>query len=665
MASVKNNFTTEELKYLNLLSKKYPDINSASSEIINLQAILNLPKGTEHFLSDIHGEYDSFNHVLKNASGVIKNHISVIFGTEMRESEKKALATLIYYPEQKLETVSKAEEELNDWYKITLYRLVTICKVLGSKYSRSKVRKSLPKDYAYIIEELIHEDRTATDKQMYFNEIIDTIIRLYQADRFIIALSNLIQRLAVDRLHIIGDIYDRGPKAAKIMDLIDKYHSVDIQWGNHDVSWMGAGAGCQALICNVLRIQARYANLETIEEDYGINLIPLATFAMETYKDDPCEKFRSKASAEDVINDKDADLVAKMHKAIAIIQFKEEAKIIARNPDFGMEGRLLLDKMDLKTGTIIIEGNEYQLNDKSFPTINPNAPYELTPEEQTVIDKIKSSFINSEKLQRHVRMLYAKGSLYKTFNSNLLFHGCIPMNEDGTLKEVKFRKEYVSGKEYFDAVDRAVREGYFNKPHSERKRECMDLMWYMWCGESSPVFGKKKMTTFERYFINDKEAHVEISNPFYRLRNKEEICNTILDAFGLDVKKSHIINGHVPVKVAKGESPIKADGKLFVIDGGFARAYQKVTGIAGYTLIYNSHGLVLVSHEPFESMEKAIEQEKDIHSSTVALQYSQERLRVINTDIGVEIKNNIDDLEKLLEAYHRGMIKEADAKLKE
>ena len=662
MVTKKTDFTKEELKYLNLLSKKYPDINSASAEIINLQAILNLPKGTEHFLSDIHGEYDSFNHVLKNASGVIKNQISAIFGNEMEESEKKALATLIYYPEQKLEKVSNSEKNLKDWYKVTLYRLVTICKVLGSKYSRSKVRKSLPKDYAYIIEELIHEDKADTNKQMYFNEIIDTIIRLYQADRVIIALSNLIQRLAVDRVHIIGDIYDRGPKAAKIMDIIDKHHSVDIQWGNHDISWMGAAAGCQALICNVLRIQARYANLETIEEDYGINLIPLATFAMEVYKNDPCEKFGQKVSSEDIINDKDADLVAKMHKAISIIQFKEEAKIIMRNPDFVMENRLLLDKIDFEKGTIIIEGDEYQLNDKSFPTINSANPYELTPEEKTVMNKIKSSFINSEKLQRHVRMLYSKGSLYKTFNSNLMFHGCIPMNENGTLKKVKFRKEYVSGKEYFDAVDRAVREGYFNKPHSDRKRECMDLIWYMWCGENSPVFGKKKMTTFERYFINDKKAHVEISNPFFQLRDEEKVCDTILDDFGLHPIKSHIINGHVPVKVAKGESPIKADGKLFVIDGGFARAYQKVTGIAGYTLIYNSHGLVLVSHEPFESMEKAIEQEKDIHSSTVALQYSQERLRVINTDIGVEITNNIEDLEKLLEAYHRGIIKEADTK---
>jgi len=662
MVSDMSGFTKEELKYMRLLAKKYPDINSASAEIINLQAILNLPKGTEHFVSDIHGEYESFNHVLKNASGVIKNQISAIFGTEMREAEKKSLATLIYYPEQKLDQIAKEETDLEDWYKITLYRLVTICKVLGSKYSRSKVRKSLPKEFAYIIEELLHEDRSDTNKQLYFNEIIETIIRLYQADRFIISISHLIQRLAVDQLHIIGDIYDRGPNAAKIMDVIGRYHSVDIQWGNHDISWMGAAAGCQALICNVIRIQARYANLDTIEEDYGINLIPLATFAMETYAKDPCENFMPKLSAGDIMSDKDAKLISKMHKAISIMQFKEEAKIIMRNPEFEMQNRLLLGNMDAEKGTITIDGTEYAMNDTYFPTVDTKNPYELTQEEQLVMDKIKSSFVNSEKLQEHTRMIYSNGSLYKKFNSNLMFHGGMPMNEDGTLKTVNFRGEKLEGADYFDAVDRTVREGYFNKAHSETKRECMDIIWYLWCGEDSPVFGKKKMTTFERYFIEDKEAHKEISNPFYSLRNKEGICKMILKNFDMDPEKSHIINGHVPVKVSRGESPIKADGRLFVIDGGFAKAYQKVTGIAGYTLIYNSHGLVLVSHEPFESMEKAVAEEKDIHSSTVALQYSQERIRVANTDIGVELRSNILDLEKLLEAYHKGIIQEVDVK---
>lgn len=655
-------FTVEELKYLRLLAKKYPDINSASAEIINLQAILNLPKGTEHFVSDVHGEYDSFNHVLKNASGVIKNNISSIFGTEMRESEKKSLATLIYYPEQKLEMIAKEETDLNDWYKITLYRLVTLCKVMASKYSRSKVRKSLPKEFAYIIEELLHEDKDDSNKQLYFNEIIDTIIRLYQADRFIISIAHLIQRLAVDQLHILGDIYDRGPKAAKIMDLIEKHHCVDIQWGNHDISFMGAAAGCQALICNVIRIQARYANLDTIEEDYGINLIPLATFAMEAYADDPCEKFMPKLLSDDRMTDKDAKLIGKMHKAIAVMQFKEEAKIIMRNPEFKMDNRLLLGNMDLEKGIVRIEGKTYPLSDTYFPTVDPKKPYELTEEESLVMEKIKSSFVNSEKLQSHVRTLYAKGGLYKKFNSNLMFHGCVPMNENGTLKDICVRGEKLSGMEFFDVIDRIVREGYFNKAHSEEKRSCMDIIWYLWCGENSPLFGKKKMTTFERYFVEDKETHKEVSNPFYSLRNNEDTCRLILENFGLNPDQGRIVNGHVPVKVSKGESPIKANGKLFVIDGGFAKAYQKVTGIAGYTLIYNSHGLVLVSHEPFENTEKAIVEEQDIHSSTVALQYNKDRLRVSGTDIGTELKANIRDLEKLLKAYLKGIIKEETKK---
>lgn len=656
---MEKNFSRYDIKYLELLSHKYSNINMASSEIINLQAILNLPKGTEHFVSDIHGEYESFNHVLKNASGVIKNHINTIFGTSIRESEKKALATLIYYPEEKIDRVAKTEIDMKDWYKITLYRLVIICKVISSQYTRSKVRKALPKEFSYIIEELLHEDSVGSNKQMYYSEIIDTIIRLDQADRFIVAIAELIQRLAIDCLHVIGDIYDRGPDAAKIMDILENYHNVDIQWGNHDMSWMGAAAGCQALICNVIRIQARYANLGTVEEDYGINLIPLATFAMEKYADDPCTSFTPKVSADTYISDKESNLIAKMHKAISVIQFKEEAAIIKRHPEFMMDNRLLLDKINYEKGTIIIEGKEYKMNDTNFPTIDPKKPFELTVEEQEVIDKIKLSFVNSPKLQKHIRTLYSNGSMYNICNSNLLFHGGIPMNPDGTLKSVNFRGKKYCGREYLDAVDRTVREGYFSKPHTPSKRLCLDLIWYLWCGEDSPLFGKKKMTTFERYFIDDKESHKEITNPYYQLRNKEEVCKMVLSEFGLDPEKSHIINGHVPVKVSKGESPIKANGKLFVIDGGFAKAYQKVTGIAGYTLIYNSHGLLLVSHEPFESMEIAIEQEKDIHSSTVALQYSNERIRVVDTDIGKDIKKTISDLENLLYAYQTGILKES------
>ena len=658
MLNIEAEITADDFKYLKLLAKQYPNITSASTEIINLQAILNLPKGTEHFISDIHGEYESFSHVLRNASGVIKNHITYIFGTSLRDSEKKTLATLIYYPEQKLEEIKKTESDMNDWYKITLHRLVTICKVMSAKYTRSKVRKALPQDFAYIIEELLHEDSTGDDKELYYNQIIESIVRLDQADRFITAISHLIQRLAIDRLHVIGDIYDRGPNAAKIMDILENYHSIDVQWGNHDISWMGAAAGCQALICNVIRIQARYCNLDTIEDAYGINLIPLATFAMEKYADDPCTHFLPKNSDADMLTDKEVQLTAKMHKAISIMQFKMEAQIIKRHPEFGMEGRLLLDKIDFEKGTINIKGVDYPMLDMNFPTIDPKDPFSLSEEEQDVMDKIKSSFVNSGDLQRHVRFLLSNGSIYTIFNSNLLYHGCIPLNADGSLKEVNFRGKRLKGKDYLDAVERVMREGYYTSPHSETKRECLDLMWYLWCGENSPLFGKDAMTTFERYFIEDKATHVENKSPYYERRDEESVCRAILENFGLNPDKSHIINGHVPVKVKKGESPIKANGKLFVIDGGFAKAYQKETGIAGYTLIYNSHGLVLVSHEPFESREKAIAEEKDIHSSTVALQYSQARIMVSNTDIGAELKKNISELDKLVSAYRSGLIKE-------
>lgn len=653
-----NSFSKYDVKYLELLSQKYPNINMASSEIINLQAILNLPKGTEHFVSDIHGEYESFNHVLKNASGVIKNHIENIFGTSMRESEKKALATLIYYPEEKINMVSKTEQDMNDWYKITLYRLIVICKVISSQYTRSKVRKALPKEFAYIIEELLHEDGVGSNKHLYYNEIIETIIRLDQADRFIISIANLIHRLAIDCLHVIGDIYDRGPNSSKIMDILENYHNVDIQWGNHDISWIGAGAGSKALICNVIRIQARYGNLDTIEEDYGINLIPLATFAIEKYGDDPCTNFIPKISSDEYISDKESNLIAKMHKAITIIQLKIEAEIIKRHPEFNMENRLLLGNIDYEKFTINIDGVDYALNDKNFPTIDPKNPFKLTAEEEEVIEKIKLSFTNSQKLQNHIRTLYSKGSMYKIYNSNLLFHGGIPLNDDGTLKTLNFRGKKYKGRAYLDAMDRTVREAYFGRPHSKSKIDCLDIVWYLWCGEDSPLFGRKKMTVFERYFIDDESTHKEVPSPYYQFRNNEDVCNNILKDFGLDPETSHIINGHVPVKVSKGESPIKANGKLFVIDGGFAKAYQKVTGIAGYTLIYNSHGLLLVSHEPFESKEVSIAKEKDIHSSTVVLQYSKERIRVVSTDIGKEIQERIEILETLLQAYQTGLIKE-------
>ncbi|MFI3230060.1 MAG: fructose-1,6-bisphosphatase [bacterium] len=655
-------FNDSELKYLTLLSNQYPSINSVSSEIINLQAILNLPKGTEHFVSDIHGEYESFSHVLRNASGVIKKHINDIFGNTLRESEKKTLATLIYYPEQKIKNISKTEDDMADWYKIHLYRLILICKVVSSKYTRAKISRALPEEFAYIIQELLHEDVTSKNKENYYSEMIDTIIRLNQADRFIIAISCLIQRLAIYKLHIIGDIYDRGSNASKIMDCLMGYHNLDIQWGNHDISFMGASAGCQSLICNVVRIQARYCNLDTLEEDYGINMLPLATFAMEFYGDDPCLNFMPKKAPDKKYSQKELNLISKMHKAITIIQFKLEGQLIKRRPEFEMQKRLLLDKINIQDKSVNIEGVVYKLEDTNFPTLDPKNPYDLTPEEDILIQKLTFSFKNSPKLQQHVNLFFSKGSIYTISNGNLLFHGGIPLNEDGTVKKVKFMGQELSGRKYLDLIEAIVRKGYFynftqDKQDLQEKQECLDAYWYLWCNENSPLFGKTKMTVFERYFIKDKSAHFEEENNYYKLRDDENMCINVLKDFGLDAKTCHIINGHVPVKVSKGESPLKANGRMFVIDGGFAKAYQSVTGIAGYTLIFNSQGMHLVSHEPFESTEKAIENEIDILSSTVATEASSKRLYVADTDGGKEIKERIKDLENLLVAYHKGVIK--------
>jgi fructose-1,6-bisphosphatase-3 len=653
-------FDERNLNYLKLLSKQYPTIDAASTEIINLQAILNLPKGTEHFLSDIHGEHESFSHVLRNASGVIKRKIDDVFGNSLREAEKKSLATIIYYPEQKLEYILKEEKDIEDWYKITLYRLIQICKVVSSKYTRSKVRKALPKDFGYIMEELIHEDGDMANKQHYYNNIIETIIKLERGNAFIISISKLIQRLAIDRLHVIGDIYDRGPGADIILDTLMDYHSVDIQWGNHDIVWMGAAAGSEACICNAVRFSARYANLHIIEESYGINLLPLATFAMEFYNGDSCARFIPKSASAKELSERESALIAMMHKSISIIQFKLEGQIIKRHPEYNMANRLLLDKVDYEKGTICLNHKEYILNDKNFPTIDPKNPYELTKEEKKLVDKLRSSFLSSSKLQEHVRFLFSKGSMYTIYNSNLLFHGCIPMNELGNFKMIKAAGEEYSGKSFFDKAEILVRSGYFNTSCPKDKQDGMDFAWYLWCGPDSPLFGKKKMATFERYFIDHKETHVEEKNQYFYMKDDEGICDNILREFGLDPNNSHIVNGHVPVKVLKGESPIKANGKLLDIDGGFSRAYQPETGIAGYTLIYNSYGLLLASHEPFESTIKAIEEEKDILSTNVVLEQAFVRKMVGDTDIGVELNNQIHDLTMLLTAYRKGLIKEQE-----
>lgn len=645
-----------QLKYLKSLANQYPNIAAASTEIINLQAILNLPKGTEHFLTDIHGEYEQFNHVLKNGSGAVRRQIDEEFGNTLSNKDKKSLATLIYYPQEKLDIVLGQEDNIEDWYKITLHRLVQITKKVASKYTRSKVRKALPKDFAYIIEELITERAEISDKEGYYNEIIHTIIRIGRAPEFIVALSNLIQRLVVDHLHIVGDIYDRGPGPHIIMDTLMKYHSVDIQWGNHDIVWMGAACGHLPCIATVVRIAARYGSLDTLEEGYGINLIPLATFALDTYKDTNCDTFAIKYNTD--YNTKDLSLDMKIHKAISIIQFKLEGQVIKKHPEFEMDDRLLLDKINYEKKTVMVYGKEYPMNDVDFPTVDPADPYNLTPDEEQVMVRIQQAFVKCEKLQRHVRFLFSNGGLYKVHNSNLLYHGCVPMDEKGNFKAVDVDGKRYRGKELYDILDNYARKGYYSKNDPAGMRRAQDYIWYIWAGPNSPVFGKDKMATFERYFIEDKETHKEIKNSYYSLLDNEEVLNRILEEFGLDTHKSHIINGHVPVELKKGESPIKCDGKLLIIDGGFSKAYQSKTGIAGYTLVANSHGMRLVAHEPFESTEAAILHESDIFSDSTVVEVAANRIRVSDTDIGRELRESIKQLELLLQAYRDGSIVE-------
>ncbi|MBQ0042787.1 MAG: fructose-1,6-bisphosphatase [Lachnospiraceae bacterium] len=647
-----------ELRFLKSLSKQYPTIAAASTEIINLQAILNLPKSTEHFLTDLHGEYEQFNHVLKNGSGSVKKKIDEEFGNTLSEKDKRSLATLIYYPEEKLEIVQKEEDNIEDWYKITLHRLVQITKRVASKYTRSKVRKALPKDFAYIIEELITEKEEVQDKEGYYNEIIHTIIRIGSAPGFIIALSNLVQRLVIDHLHIIGDIYDRGPGPHVIMDTLRHYHSVDIQWGNHDIVWMGAAAGSLACIASVVRMSARYGNLSTLEEGYGINLIPLATFAMEQYADADCSAFAIKYNTD--YNTKDLDLDTKMHKAISIIQFKLEGQIVKRRPEFEMDNRLFMETIDYDKKTVVIDGVTYDMKDVDFPTVDRDNPYALSLEEAEVMERLRQAFIRSDKLQKHVRFLFSKGSLYKVYNGNLLYHGCVPMDEEGNFKSVNvFGKEY-AGKDLYDILDSYARKGYYSNQDYQEKKRGLDILWYIWAGPNSPVFGKDKMTTFERYFIDDKQAHVENKNSYYRLNDREDILNKILEEFGLDPAKGHIVNGHVPVELKKGQTPLRCGGKLLIIDGGFSKAYQGKTGIAGYTLVANSYGMRLVAHETFESTEAAIRKESDIFSDSIIVESYSKRIHVADTDIGTELKESIRQLEALLQAYREGLIIEKD-----
>lgn len=651
-----NDLEVMQLKYLKILANQYPNIAAASTEIINLQAILNLPKGTEHFLTDIHGEYEQFNHVLKNGSGAVRRQIDEEFGNTLSSRDKKSLATLIYYPQEKLDIVAREEENIEDWYKITLHRLVQITKRVASKYTRSKVRKALPKDFAYIIEELITEKAEISDKEGYYNEIVHTIIRIGRAREFIIALSNLIQRLVIDHLHIVGDIYDRGPGPHIIMDTLMKYHSVDIQWGNHDIVWMGAACGHLPCIATVIRIAARYGSLDTLEDGYGINLIPLATFALETYQNVDCSAFAIKYNTD--YNTKDLSLDMKIHKAIAMIQFKLEGQVIRKHPEFMMDDRLLLDKIDYEKKTVTAYGREYEMKDTDFPTVDPENPYDLTPDEEQVMERIRQAFLKCEKLQRHVRFMYSNGGLYKIHNSNLLYHGCVPLDENGDFKAVNVDGREYKGKALYDVLDNYARRGYYSKDDPIEMGNAQDYIWYIWAGPNSPVFGKDKMSTFERYFIEDKEAHKETKNSYYSLMDDVDVINKILKEFKLDTGKSHIINGHVPVELKKGETPVKCDGKLLIIDGGFSKAYQNKTGIAGYTLVANSHGMRLVAHEPFESMEAAIMQESDIFSDSTIVETAPVRIRVADTDIGRELKESIKQLELLLQAYRDGIIVE-------
>ena len=650
----------EHLHYLKMLARQYPTVQAASTEIINLQAILNLPKGTEHFISDVHGEYEAFQHILNSASGVIREKLDILFGTSMTRAERDQLATLIYYPEEKLEELERETEDMREWYRITFHRLIDVCCLVSSKYTRSKVRKAMPTEYAYIIDELIHTHYEDEDKRDYYENIISTIVDLDRASDFLIQLCELIKRLAVDHLHLVGDIFDRGPGADIILDTLMNHHSVDIQWGNHDILWMGAASGSRTLVATVLANSLRYNNLDVIETGYGISLRPLSVFADEVYRDCDVKQFAVKLSGEDAerCSEKDKLQAARMHKAITMILFKLEGQKILRNPCFGMEDRLLLDKVDYDNKCVTIDGVTYPMLDTDFPTVDPGDPYALTPEEDALIGQLTRSFRHSEKLQRHTSFLYSKGGLYRVFNGNLLFHGCIPMTEEGELMRFSIGCKDLAGKDFLDYADATARRAYYNKPGSPERQFGMDFLWWLWAGRNSPIFGRDRMTTFERRFIRDEDTWTESKNAYYRLYQDPEVCDRLLREFGLEGEHCHIINGHVPVKSSKGESPIKGGGKLLVIDGGFCKAYQKTTGIAGYTLIYNSGCLRLVSHQPFAGRANAIRENRDITSSSVVFERLESRQKIAETDIGRQLQEQINDLMALLSAYRSGAIAE-------
>lgn len=648
--------TMRDEKYLKLLSRDYPTIMAASSEIINLTAICGLPKGTEYFFSDLHGEYEAFVHLLRSASGIIRTKISEIFEDTLSEGEQNQLANLIYDPEQVLSCLKCYDKDTDDWKKITIYRLVQICKEVASKYTRSKVRKKMPPEFAYVIDELLHVNYGESNKKVYYSSIIRSIIEIGAANNFIEALCHLIQNLSVDSLHIIGDIFDRGPRPDIIMNELMDFHDVDIQWGNHDISWMGAACGNWTLIANVVRMGISYNNFDALEDAYGINLRPLSMFAAQVYKDDPCSCFQPRVLDENEYDMVDINLAAKMHKAISIIQFKLAGQLIDKHPEYKMDDRNILKLINYEKGTVLLNDQEYDLLDKRFPTIDPQNPLNLTREETDLMYTLAASFRHSEILHRHVRFLYSHGSTYKCVNSNLLFHGCIPLTQDGKFEQIQIDGKSYSGKQWFDYLNEKIHNAYFLPIDSEEKQDCVDFMWYLWAGEKSPMFGKSKLAAFENYFIADKSAKIEEMNPYYTLSEKEEVCDMIFREFGLDTAKSHIINGHVPVKIKDGEKPVKANGKLYVIDGGISKAYQSKTGIAGYTFIYNSKHLALAEHKNYMKMDDA-----DLGGYAPAVQVverMQKRIMVADTDIGKSLKEQIQDLKELVHAYQEGILKE-------
>lgn len=655
-------------RYLQLLSEKFPNSNAVISEMINLRAIMSLPKGTEHFVSDLHGASNAFIHMIKNASGVVRRKVDDIYGETLTEAEKRALCALIYYPDERIEYLHNGKLRMEDegegihsmyaWYHRRLHQVTEVARAVTVKYTRSKVRKLLPPSFAYVIEELLHESNIEHDRSNYFNAIIEGIIETGSAEDLLIQISYLIHGLTIDTMHVVGDIFDRGPGADKILQVLSTVHDYDIQWGNHDIEWMGAAAGNAALIATVIRVSTRYANIETLEEGYGINLLPLANFAMETYGNDPCTIWQTKDFENNPRLTRSAQLMAKMHKAISIIQFKLEGQTILRHPEWKMDDRLLLDKINYSEGTITVNGKTYPLTDSNLPTINPSDPYALSVEEQELMTQLERSFRKSEKMQNHLKMLYQHGSLFLVRNGFLLYHAAIPLNEDGSFEEVDVCGQKVKGRALMERIDEVIRQAYYGK--DKDKDNALDYMLYLWCGEGSPLYNKDKMTTFERYFIKDKELEAEKKGAYYTLADRKDICEKILAEFGLDPEQGRIINGHIPVRTIKGETPMRAEGKRFVIDGGFSKPYQEKTGIAGYTLIYNSHGIQLVEHEEFESREQAIISGSDINSRTLLQDFTGCRMLIKDTDLGKELQQQVEDLKQLLAAYQSGSIKEKE-----